>query len=193
MSVLEVFQMPKPVKITGRSSTITNSFVTAIIPCIKPSENDVKQALKILDLDASNLCCAYCGDKSSEWDHLRPLVRGKQPTGYISEIGNLVPTCGKCNQSKGGQDWRSWMMGRAKQSPKSRKIQGLDKRISRLEDYEKWRNVHHIDFEKIVPKDIWSRYQESKERLHALMKESQKLAIEISESIKAHMGSKKAL
>lgn len=32
MSVLKVFQMPKQVKITARSSSITNSFVNGIIP-----------------------------------------------------------------------------------------------------------------------------------------------------------------
>jgi hypothetical protein len=29
------------------------------------------------------------------------LVEEKEPIGYISEIRNLVPVCGKCNQSKG--------------------------------------------------------------------------------------------
>ena len=42
-------------------------------------------------------------------DHLRPLVKDKEPTGYISEIHNLVPSCGKCNQSKGNKEWKAWM------------------------------------------------------------------------------------
>ena len=50
--------------------------------------------------------CAYCGDKASDWDHLRPLVVKRRPTGFISEIANLVPACGKCNQSKGNSPWR---------------------------------------------------------------------------------------
>jgi hypothetical protein len=51
------------------------------------------------------------------WDHLRPLVKNKLPTGYISEIRNLVPSCGPCNQSKGASDWRAWMRGKARGSP----------------------------------------------------------------------------
>ncbi|TET40105.1 MAG: HNH endonuclease, partial [Dehalococcoidia bacterium] len=91
MRYKEVFKTPKPMKITGRTSTITNSFVTSIIPSIEPTEEEIKECLEILGLDPNDLCCAYCGDKATEWDHLRPLVKDKKPTGYISEIRNLVP------------------------------------------------------------------------------------------------------
>jgi len=92
--------MPTPMKITGRSSSITNAFINSIIPVVLPSAEEVKQALEILGMTAETFQCAYCGSIASEWDHLRPLVKGKKPTGYISEIHNLVPSCGKCNQSK---------------------------------------------------------------------------------------------
>jgi len=91
MSVLDVFMMPKTVNITGRSSSITNAFVNGIIPAIYPTEEEIMQSLEILGLDANDLRCAYCGDPATEWDHLRPLVKDKKPTGYISEIYNLVP------------------------------------------------------------------------------------------------------
>lgn len=97
---LEVFQMPTPMKILGRSSSITNAFINSIIPVIYPTEDNVREALKILEMDVDGVSCAYCGDKPTEWDHLRPLVLKQRPTGYISEIHNLVPACGKCNQSK---------------------------------------------------------------------------------------------
>lgn len=104
MSVLSVFAMPTMMKITGRTSTITNAFVSTIISAIQPTEAEVSEALEILGLNPNDLQCAYCGDRSTEWDHLRPLVRAKKPTGYISEIANLVPSCGKCKQSKGAKD-----------------------------------------------------------------------------------------
>ena len=68
-------------------------------------------------MDESNFRCSYCRDAASEWDHFRPLVKDKQPTGYITEIHNLVPACGKCNQSKGNKDWKTWMLGDAELSP----------------------------------------------------------------------------
>ena len=95
MEYISLFRMPTPVKITGRSSTITNSFVNSIVPVIQPSNEQVKTALNILGMDHDSIECSYCGAEATEWDHLRPLVLDKKPTGYISEIHNLVPSCGK--------------------------------------------------------------------------------------------------
>lgn len=84
------FRMPTPVKITGRTSSITNSFVNGVIPAIMPSNEEIALALEVLGMDASDVRCAYCGDPATEWDHLNAIVRRKRPTGYISEIHNLV-------------------------------------------------------------------------------------------------------
>ena len=112
--------MPRSVKITGRTSSITNAFVNGVIPTRRPAEHEVAEALRILELSADDLRCCYCGDRSTEWDHFRPLISAKRQTGYISEIANLVPACGKCNQSKSGAEWWTWMLGPARLSPKSR-------------------------------------------------------------------------
>lgn len=129
-----IFKMPKNVKITGRTSSITNSFVNGIIPCIKPTKEEILECLSILGLDSENLSCAYCGDKCSEWDHFRPIVKDKGPTGFITEIGNLVPSCGNCNQSKSGAYWKMWILSDANESPKSRNIVDLEERIQRWID-----------------------------------------------------------
>lgn len=104
--IKKVFKMPNPVKITGRTSSITNSFVNGIIPVVMPTEHEVEEALETLGMTEETICCSYCGDTCTEWDHFHPLIRDKQPTGYISEIHNLVPACSKCNESKGCRDWR---------------------------------------------------------------------------------------
>lgn len=183
MSVLQCFKMPNPVKITGRISTITNSFVNGIIPVIPPTEEDVIEALRILHLDADDLRCAYCGDVSTEWDHLRPLVKDKLPTGYISEIANLVPACGKCNQSKGNKLWREWIFSDAKLSPKTKKVIDLNERVARLETYEQWRDVQQIDFAELVGEDKWSVYWDSLQTVVNAMRDSQLLADEIKDII----------
>ena len=105
------FQMPSVQTMVSRKSSITNAFVNAVIPTIPPTADEIDEALTILGMEPTNVRCAYCGDKATEWDHLRPLVAKRRPTGFISEIANLVPACGKCNQSKGGSDWRKWMLG----------------------------------------------------------------------------------
>lgn len=179
MGVLDCFQMPRPVKITGRTSSVTNAFVNGIIPCRPPSEADVAEALAILQLDHADLRCAYCGDPSTEWDHLRPLIAKKRPTGYITEIANLVPACGKCNQSKSGSSWRKWITGPAARSPATRGIPDLNERIARLEAFEAWRTPTLFDFEAAVGSELWKRHWDNWQRLFDLMHECERTAVEI--------------
>ncbi|MEL7603061.1 MAG: HNH endonuclease [Bacillota bacterium] len=187
MGYKEIFMMPNPVKITGRTSSITNSFVNGIVPCITPSEEEIQKALSILGMLKETICCAYCGDQYTEWDHFRPIVRDKRATGYISEIHNLVPTCGKCNQSKGNSDWKEWMTGAAIRSPATRGIKDLNQRIQRLEAFEKWAGVIKIDFEQVVGKDRWEKYWDNCELLHGQMRQSQILSDEIRSVIQVHV------
>jgi hypothetical protein len=183
----KAFQMPNPVSIMGRSSSITNSFINGIIPVIEPTEEEVLEALQILGMDPSDVRCAYCGDKSTEWDHLRPLVVDQRPTGYISEIGNLVPACGKCNQSKGNKHWRVWMMSNALLSPNSRNISDIETRITCLENYEQWKMIEPLNFEQIVGSEMWKLHWENWQRVIEEMRASQKLALEIRAIVKEHV------
>lgn len=180
MEYLSLFRMPTPMKITGRSSSITNAFINSIIPIVRPSAEEVRQALEVLGMTPETFQCAYCGGGVSEWDHLRPLVKEKKPTGYISEIHNLVPSCGKCNQSKGNKEWRAWMLSTAKLSPTARGIRDIPERIRRLEAYESYRTPTKMDFSEIVGSDVWTQHQNNLERVQALMRESQTLATQIS-------------
>jgi len=183
MDIKKAFNMPKPMKITGRTSTITNSFVSSIIPFIPPSEVEIKESLDILGLSHEDLRCAYCGDKSTEWDHLRPLVENQKPTGYISEINNLVPACGKCNQSKGNKHWKVWISSPAKLSPKTKGVIDLNDRIKRLEDFERIRKPKKLDILDIVGKEDWNKHWNNCGKLHSMMKESQDHAEQVKEKI----------
>ena len=175
--------MPTVMKITGRTSTITNAFVNAIIPVVHPTETQIKDALAILEMDASSLVCSYCGSTCSEWDHLRPLVVDKKPTGYISEIFNLVPACGKCNQSKGNKNWKIWMYSDAKLSPKSIQVADLDERVARLELYEKWGTPTCVDFETVVGIDTWNQHWENWQSIMDSMHAAQTHAQLINEMV----------
>ena len=63
-------------------------------------------------------CCTYCGDrldsanihKRLEWDHVIPIAKG----GSTGE-GNLVPSCGKCNRSKGSKLLMEWRLAKMKE------------------------------------------------------------------------------
>lgn len=190
MSIRKIFKMPKPVGIKGRTSTITNSFVNGIIPVIEPTDGELEESLKILKLSKEDLKCAYCGDRATEWDHLRPIVTKKRPTGYISEIHNLVPACGKCNQSKGGKYWKDWINSAAKLSPKKREVSNLDEKVKRLEAYEKWGNVKPVDLENLVGANLWKKHWQNCQNLHIQMNEAQKLSDQIRDTIRGKIKKK---
>ncbi|WP_157102471.1 HNH endonuclease [Sphingobium sp. TCM1] len=161
----------RPLKITSRTSSVTNGFVQAILPDIPPTEQDRAAALAALGLPPHQ--CVYCGDQATDWDHLRPIVINKRPSGYLTDYRNLVPACGPCNQSKSGQNWKSWMTGKATRSPASRNIIDLQARIARLEAYERWGDVDEVDFATLVGKDRWEAYWAKLVIIEGLMRQAQ--------------------
>lgn len=179
----KVFKMPNPMKIIGRTSSITNAFVNGIITVIRPTEQEIVDALETLGMTEDTICCSYCGDAYTEWDHFHPLVEDKMPTGFISEIHNLVPACGKCNQSKGNKDWYQWMFSNAPQSPKTRNIKDLEERVARLKDYERKYPPVKINFSEIVGENRWNTHWDNCRRIHEMMYESQKHSDNIKNEI----------
>jgi hypothetical protein len=131
----------------------------------------------------ANAQCAYCGDKMTEWDHLRPLVIKHRPTGFISEIANLVPSCGKCNQSKGNKPWRNWIRSSKGLSPSARGIADVSTRISRLDAYEKWRSPTIIDFEAILGPNVWNGYWLLWEQINTELRKCQDVADSIRNQV----------
>jgi 5-methylcytosine-specific restriction endonuclease McrA len=179
-------QMPTPGNIAGRSSSITNAFFNAIIPIDDPSEEEELEALQILGMDRNDIRCAYCGEKSTEWDHLRAIITDQRPTGFITEIANLVPACGKCNQSKGKTEWKKWMVGPAKLSPTTRGVLGIEDRIARLSKYEQWRKPTRIPIEEVISQELWNEHLANWNAVRDLLTKSQKLATEIRQAIERY-------
>lgn len=180
-----VFRMPKGQTMVSRASTVTNAFVASLIPVIEPSAEEIAEALRILGMTTEDVCCAYCGDKASEWDHLRPLVLNRRPTGYISEITNLVPSCGKCNQSKRNKHWFDWIQSGVKHAPAKRRIPDLQQRIKRLKAFEKWKHTEPVDFERIVGPEAYRDYWRRLDGVMKLMRESQPIADALKKRIGA--------
>lgn len=127
--------------------------------------------------------CAYCGDSSTEWDHFRPLVVNKKPTGYISEIANLVPACGKCNQSKGNRGWREWFYSSARLSPSSRGVVDLQAKAESLAEFEAWGSPTVVDFETLVGESLWEEHWANHKAIIKLMQEAEVTAARIRDRI----------
>lgn len=176
------FDLPSPGSIKGRSSSITAAFIQAIVPVVEPSDAEVDEVLRILGMKRGACVCAYCGEGRTEWDHFRPLVMNQRPTGYITEIANLVPACGKCNQSKGGRRWREWITSDARRCPKARGIPHLKEKILRLEHYEKWREPQRIDFASLVGAVLYEQHWGNWKELLELMDRAQKVAVTVREA-----------
>lgn len=174
--ILAAFRMPSLQTMVSRKSSITNAFVCSLIPVVLPTAEEIEESLEILGMKAEDVRCAYCGDKSSEWDHLRPLVLKRRPTGFISEIANLVPACGKCNQSKGNQPWRDWMLGPARFSPTGRGCSGIPDRVTRLERYEAWKSPIVVDFASSISPDEWEGYWCACEAVNENLRKAQEIA-----------------
>jgi hypothetical protein len=181
------FRMPTPTNIAGRISSVTNAFVISVIPEIVPTAEEILEGLALLGMVPENIRCTYCGAAHNTWDHLRPLVIGQRPTGFISEIGNLVPACGPCNSSKGNQDWRKWMLGNARLSPTGRKLQDVAERIARVEAYERWRPPTRIDFEALVGKETWEHLWSLSTAINLQLREAQAVADAIRSRVDASL------
>jgi hypothetical protein len=180
---------PTAQKLKGRKTTITNAFVLSVLPVIEPSDKDIYTALDVLGQDPDDIRCVYCGAPSHGWDHLRPVVRDVRPTGYITEIANLVPACGKCNSSKGGSDWRTWMLSKtASGSPTRRGLPDVAERVARLERFEQWRKPICIDFASLVGKEEWDDYWQSREAIVAEMMRCQAAADRILAVVEGRLG-----
>jgi hypothetical protein len=146
---------------------------------IIPSDGDVDEALAVLGMKTGDCRCAYCGDLRTEWDHFRAIVKDRRPTGYITEIANLVPSCGKCNQSKGNKHWKDWMLSKARRSPRMRQIRDLDDRVTNLEAFQIWRDPIRIDYQSVIGKERWLHYCEHLQIAVRHLADAQKVATEL--------------
>ncbi|GEP57208.1 hypothetical protein RSO01_43740 [Reyranella soli] len=136
------------------------------------------------------ITCIYCGAAATDWDHLRPLVRKKRPTGYINEVRNLVPSCGPCNQSKSGSDWRRWMVSAARGSPKAKGVADLDERIARLESFEAWGKVEPLDLRDLAGAENWESYWQRLATIEQKMQEAQLQAAELQAAIRGALSTR---
>jgi hypothetical protein len=167
----------------ARKSTLTNAFVSALIPSFEAAAEEINEALSILGLDPFDLRCCYCGGHWHTWDHLRPLVTKCKPTGYVTEIANLVPSCTPCNSSKGASPWKRWMFGKAKGSPLSRRIADLESRADRLTQFENWRVPIKVDFEAVLGATDWNHYWSLHDAVISDMKAAQRVANELQKRV----------
>jgi hypothetical protein len=178
--------LPNATTYSAKTSTITKAFADAIAPSRYPTQEEYDEYIKIFPLNEGAKTCAYCGGAFRYYEHFRPIVKDKQPTGYGSDIYNLVPSCNDCNEKKRGEGWREFMETRKKVASD---ISAHDERVCRLERFEEWGNerVIKIDYEELIGKETWKKYQEDRDRIHTMLRECHELQKEIRKSVAEHV------
>jgi hypothetical protein len=75
--------------------------------------------------------CAYCGSPDvRRWDHIVAIS-----TGGETVIGNIAPACQPCDDSKQHRPFDIWMRGKARNSPATRGIPDIERRIEAINYY----------------------------------------------------------
>lgn len=154
-------------RIKQRITSLASAFVQAVIP-----RHDDERSRRLLYVQAGikEDECAYCGERASDTDHFRALVKGGRPSGYFHTADNLIPSCGRCNQSKSGAHWRDWIISGAVNSPMTRGIADLDERILRLTAFEALGNneaMSPAEMRQIVGPQEWDDYWSRLDRIRA--------------------------
>jgi len=62
-----------------------------------PRDQRRYKARRLQVLNAGGWVCYYCGGEASQVDHVIPIASGGDPM----SLDNLVPSCKRCNLSKG--------------------------------------------------------------------------------------------
>jgi len=179
-------------KIIGRKSPLAAIFVQAIIPRVDDADT-LAEALERFGIPQDK--CAYCGGRRSDLDHFFAIVKNKRPSGYFHCARNLVPSCGKCNQSKGGLHWEEWMLGNAKHSPRTRRIRDLDERVKKLRRFEKWGKLKPVSeniLRDAVGDQRWEAYWQRIDKIGKIMLTAQREADCIRTILEEKFGEAKA-
>lgn len=175
--------MPACQSLKARTSTINNAFVNSITPIIYPDDSQLADYYKKLGIKEGE--CVYCGGIGNGVDHLKPLVKDCMPTGYITDIHNLVSCCQMCNSSKGAKPFREWYKSdknvkRLKDLGKDDKF--IEERYKKICDYED-SIPSPIDYERIVGKEMWDEYKKRKDNLIKQMNEDHEFLEKLKKEI----------
>lgn len=100
---------------------------------------------QIVEFFGAPVECVFCGSSDvKRWDHLIAVTHGGETV-----IGNMVPACASCDDSKQHKPYQEWMTKRGLALNHSESE--IDTRIAKLEDYAKtFKYVHSSMHERLT-------------------------------------------
>jgi len=187
--MLVTLKIPGKATIRNRTSTMASQFARARAPYILPTSDELFQRCRLLKVDPSRPDCVYCGASATEWDHLMPMVQGAAWTGFFTEIANLVPACGKCNQSRGSKPVAKWMRSTARWAPLTvfrirdglslnRASKEVDRRIAVIENAMVEQPPRKLE---VLDHPLEAKLEEKRLEMNDLLAEAEKVASELRE------------
>ena len=85
--------------------------------------------------------CFYCdAPEPTRWDHLHAVSRGGSTV-----PGNLVPACGRCDDSKQARDVEEWIASKSRHRPSGERLQVL---LGKIRAYREHFHYQPVAFEK---------------------------------------------
>ena len=119
--------------------------------------------------------CVYCGASPVQrWDHLIPVSKNGDTV-----LGNMVPACGKCDDSKRDLAFEEWAVGTTSGSPQARAVPDVEGRLARIREY-----VSKYGY---VPRPLEERLQpEELQHLARIREDLNRLRDDIEDFIQAH-------
>ncbi len=182
------FRMPGKSNLKNRSSTINNAFAIAITPYLPPSSDNLDWYYDELGINPDQ--CGYCLQESNSVDHIRPLVRKGLPTGYITNIYNLIPCCSTCNSKKGAKDFQEWYCGNdniARLHTLGLSDEQIQERFSIICRFIEKHMPEPLDYEQILGKDSWDEYKRRKDRIIEQLVDNQRFCDELKQRIEEYL------
>ena len=89
--------------------------------CLAP---DLEQLRSYFEA-GGEILCFYCdAPEPTRWDHLHAVTRGGD-----TMPGNLVPACGRCDDSKQDRDIDEWVRSTSKHRPPTERLAALQDKV----------------------------------------------------------------
>lgn len=144
----------------------------ALRECLGARQFGQKEIGVVLDFFDSNPPeCVYCGSQDiKRWDHLVPIKNGGETI-----LGNMVPACSACDDSKQDLPFDDWIWNDSPSSPKSRGVTDINKRITRIRSYVQRFDYQVIPLEERLDPDELEKLAEIRETTVELRKDIDQL------------------
>lgn len=107
------------------------------------------------------MLCFYCRSPDpSRWDHLHAVTRGGDTV-----PGNLVPACGRCDDSKQHRDVEEWAAGSSQYRPAPNRLPEI---LRRIEAYRRHFPYTPREFDEKLTDEQRERYARFRHEIDAL-------------------------